>query len=543
MMLYNDEELLTILQPSNNDISSGSSLTDSDNESEHEESSTTWSETAFTPELCEFNDYIAGINSNGVDFQSKELECFLHFLGDDIILKIIEFTNAQHQKFIRRCDIRVFSRLQNWREISVAEMYVFLAVTFLFTRNKHLTIEEHWATDHLLQSPIFSKTMSRNRYTTILGLLSFALPGTDSGHVLKDILPLLQHIKNSFRSSLTPYRDLCIDESIMPYKGYISIKQYIPNKRNRFGIKLFIMCDVKTKFIIEFIIYCGSRTEIDDPNNLGITGAVVTNLLEGLTDENRRIYADNWYSSPKLYQYLHNRKTYACGTVRLNRLKKAGAGNFKPLKKGEIHALYNKPLMALKYKDKRDIYMLSTCHTAEFGPTNKYNRQTGLPVMKPEIIIDYNKKKGIVDNTDMLLHSVQCIRKSKIWHKKLGLHLIDLCMLNAHAFFKIFHTNTSLADFQLGVIRQLIEKYKAPELEYSIPTTSRSTSALRLAAQNLADHMPEYTKGKKSRPCFVCQHTKLHERRRRESRFMCEICQVTLCIVPCFKIYHKQNEF
>ena len=72
--------------------------------------------------------------------------------------------------------------------------------------------------------------------------------------------------------------------------------------------------------------------------------------------------------------------------------------------------------------------MLSTCHTAEFGPTNKYNRQTGLPVMKPE----YSTiKKGTVDNTDMFLHSVQCIRKSKMWHNKLGLHLIDLCLLNA----------------------------------------------------------------------------------------------------------------
>lgn len=439
-----------------------------------------WSSRPFQPEICEFNEYAAGITCNTLDTKSLESDCFQHFLCEEIVSKLAEFTNAHHQKFVRECDIRLHSRLQNWREVSVAEMYVFLAVTFLFTRNKHLDIQELWSTDPLLQCPIFSKTMSRNRYTTILGLLSFSAPNTVSSNILKDLLPILKHVKKTFKCSFTPYRDLCVDESIMPFKGYISIKQYIPNKRNRFGIKLFILCDVKTRYIIDFIIYCGARTQIIvDPENLGLTGGVVTTLLQDLMQANRRVYMDNWYSSPKLYNYLYNRQTYACGTVRLNRLKKANIGEFKPLKKGEMEAKYSKPLIAVKYKDKREIHMLSTFHNAAFGPTNKYCRETGLPKMKPEIVIDYNKKKGTVDNTDMLLHSMQCIRKNKMWQKKLGLHLIDLCLLNAHAFYQIIQgTKTSLAEFQLCVIRQLIEKYKLKELEYSIPTTSRSINAL-----------------------------------------------------------------
>ena len=69
------------------------------------EESTTWSETAFIPEECEFNEYLAGTQTNRVNSQSKELDCFLHFLGEEIIMKIVEFTNAQHQKFIRNCDL------------------------------------------------------------------------------------------------------------------------------------------------------------------------------------------------------------------------------------------------------------------------------------------------------------------------------------------------------------------------------------------------------------------------------------------------------
>lgn len=73
---------------------------------------------------------------------------------------------------------------------------------------------------------------------------------------------------------ITPYKNLCIDESIVPFKGRLSIKQYLPMKRNRFGVKLFVMCDVETSFIVDFIVYCGAGTQITDPCNLGVGGAV-----------------------------------------------------------------------------------------------------------------------------------------------------------------------------------------------------------------------------------------------------------------------------
>lgn len=130
------------------------------------------------------------------------------------------------------------------------------------------------------------------------------------------------------------------------------------------------------------------------PENLEVTGGVVTTLLQDLMQAKRRVYMDKWYSSPKLFNYLHNYQTFACGTVRVNRLKKTNIGEFKPLKKEEIDAKYKNPLIAIKYKDKRETQMLLTFHNTAFGPTNKYCRETGMPKMKPEIIIDYNKKKG-----------------------------------------------------------------------------------------------------------------------------------------------------
>jgi hypothetical protein len=35
-------------------------------------------------------------------------------------------------------------------------------------------------------------------------------------------------------------RNICIDEKMVPFKGHLSIKQYIRNKPNPWGIKILV---------------------------------------------------------------------------------------------------------------------------------------------------------------------------------------------------------------------------------------------------------------------------------------------------------------
>lgn len=138
---------------------------------------------------------------------------------------------------------------------TIDDLYIFLAVTMLFTRNKRITIEEHWSTDPLLHSTVFSNTMFRNRYCSILAMLSFceAPAGTSSVPRLHKIKMMIDHARETFKTTFIPGKKMCIDESIVPFKGRLIIKQYLPKKRNRFGIKLFVLCDVETGYIVDFI--------------------------------------------------------------------------------------------------------------------------------------------------------------------------------------------------------------------------------------------------------------------------------------------------
>lgn len=108
---------------------------------------------------------------------------------------------------------------------------------------------------------------------------------------------------------MNPFENLAIDESLVLWKGRLSFKQFIKTKRHRFGIKIFVLCDVEADFILDIIIYTGSTTEYKktDPS-LGISVVVVNTLLKPYLNRGHKLFIDNWYSSPSLAKYLHKKK-------------------------------------------------------------------------------------------------------------------------------------------------------------------------------------------------------------------------------------------
>ncbi|CAH0402486.1 unnamed protein product [Chilo suppressalis] len=278
--------------------SASSSTTHRDRRRSQTETSFQWTSAQYVAALTSFDEFASGLNFE-VTENMTELDTFLKFLDKDFMSFIVQMTNEYHSRFVLNVDLRIHSRLQRWHDVSIPELYIFFAILMLMTRNRHLTIEEHWSTDLLLSSPIFSQLMPRNRFCTILSMLHFSRPSEET-NVLSKINTCINHAKEKFKKNITPYKNLCIDESIVPFKGRLSIKQYLPMKRNRFGIKLFVMCDVETGIIIDFIVYCGAATQIIDPCNLGVGGAVVSTLIRDYFGTYRHLYIDNWYTSPAL---------------------------------------------------------------------------------------------------------------------------------------------------------------------------------------------------------------------------------------------------
>ena len=185
----------------------------------------------------------------------------------------------------------------------------------------------------------------------------------------------------------------------MLWKGRLGFRQYIPSKRHRFGIKLFQLVDCETKFILDFIVYTGSTTEYQVIPGLGLSGSIVMELMQRYLNKGHHLYDDTWYTSPALFEPLRRNKTGACGTVRKNR--KGLTALTTKLKRGESHYCHKDILLALKWQDNKEVYMLSTIHSTAYENSKKIDRKTGEEIRKPSCILDYTDKMGAVDHVDM----------------------------------------------------------------------------------------------------------------------------------------------
>ena len=174
-------------------------------------------------------------------------------------------------------------------------------------------------------------------------------------------------------------------------------------------MKLFILGDCDSDYILDIIIYTGADTEIMSDDNLGVSGSVVKTLLDDYKGNDHVFYSDNWYTSPKLYQWLLANKFGACGTVRPNR------ANFpvfpKKLDRGDRLCLHSNGMMAIACQDKRLVHMLTTIHEDNMVVHRPVRSRSGIDVMKPKAIMDYNKRMLVIDKQDMMIAYVECLCK------------------------------------------------------------------------------------------------------------------------------------
>lgn len=80
--------------------------------------------------------------------------------------------------------------------------------------------------------------------------------------------------------------------------------------------------------------------------------------------------------------------------------------------------------------------MLSSLYDSSLANINKSNRISDEIIRKPKCVVNYNNCMGNIDKCDMLLSSVECIRKTTKWYTKSFFHLVDLCLLNSCSSYK-----------------------------------------------------------------------------------------------------------
>ncbi|CAF1017113.1 unnamed protein product [Rotaria sp. Silwood1] len=260
-------------------------------------------------------------------------------------------------------------------------------------------------------------------------------------------------------------------------------------------------------------------------------------LLQPYLDKGHNLFVDSWFTSVSLFEKLFERSTGACGTVRKDRL---GLPEFEAkIEKGEQIYRNTNNMLVLKWHDKRDVIMLTTIHE----PQMKYTKRSNTTIQKPASVIDYNSNIHTIDKADMQISLVVYLRKSIKWYRKLFFYMLDLSVYNSYLLYKInTKKKRKFVDYRLQLIREILQTYSVPKPTIGRPALTNLPT--RLTGRHFPSLIPQTTnKENPQRKCVVCAHTDRRPRRRTDSRYICEDCDVALCVVGCFEEFHTLLHF
>ena len=284
---------------------------------------------------------------------------------------------------------------------------------------------------------------------------------------LYKIRPFLTQLINNFQINYSPSHELSVDEAMVSFKGRVWFMQYMPKKPNKWGMKAYSLADSKNGYTYNWMLYAGMLKVIiltqsnyylliigkDDTLDLSkdrtVTQAVVMRLLKSLKETGHHIYMDNYYTSPNLFLEMKLAGFGACGIASVDRKGmpaawKSRTGQKKNkviMNKGEVRTEnLGNGLLALQWKDKQIITMLSTIHDDKMVTKSRRSRSstTGKEdVQKPVMVDAYNNNMRGVDKSDQLLAYYGFNHRTIKWYKRAIFHLFDLAIINAFILYKL----------------------------------------------------------------------------------------------------------
>jgi len=324
-------------------------------------------------------------------------------------------------------------------DVTIGEIYTFFAIIIQMGHDQHGSLKDYWSREEQYCTPFYSNVMVRDCFFHILRFLHFEdndnPPSCDDPDYdrLWKIRKIFDILSNKFCEMYNPTEHLAVDKVIVSYKGRVIFQQYIPKKRKRFGIKIYKLCD-SLGYTYDISVYLGKHRQ-HATAEITATHGTVLQVIRRVERLGHKVFMDNYFTSPALFEDLFQRKINACGTVRYDRHgmpRDIGPKSLK-MKRGDIVTHVRGSLRAVRWKDRRDVYILTNMHSPPVE--GNFTDDSGNAI-KPCVAEDYNAYMGFVVKADRMVNSYGIAQRTWKWTKKLFSHLTDMTILNAFIIHK-----------------------------------------------------------------------------------------------------------
>lgn len=222
------------------------------------------------------------------------------FCSDDIIELIVIETNRNADQFLSKIRLSKASRFSKCVPTNYNEIKKFIGLLLWMGLVQMPSIESYWSTKSRYTNNIAGKTMPRNRFELILRFWHFSdnLKAPVDDRIYK-VRGLIERLVKNYQSVMEPGEYMAIDESMVPFRGRLKFRQYIPGKAHKYGVKLFKICEVNG-YTHDVNVYAGKNKV----NGKGLACRVVLELSNPFLNAGRTIVTDNFYTSLPLANEL-----------------------------------------------------------------------------------------------------------------------------------------------------------------------------------------------------------------------------------------------
>jgi len=468
---------------------------------------------------------------------------FQHYILD----KIVRHTNKYGQ---REC--------KDWTDINKKDLLDFIAVLFLMSVQKRKDKPQNWfCDDPIFECKLAKKVMTGRQFGKMLRYLHCCDP--DENGIAADgtydpsykVADFKNDLEKRWSLVFIPHQELSLDETLLRAFGRIKFKVRIVSKAARYGIKLYVLTDARTAFVLRVVVYTGQSTynQSDTESNLK-TVQVVQKLCENYRGSFRTVYVDRFYTSVDLLKQLEDMNLYVTGTMLSNRIPQSihrakSSKAFKTMRRGEFikHSFNYKTLKGerkraglVQWKDRAPVICLTNDTSTIPTDTCKRRSAAGLiELTRPSVIGKYNQFMGGVDVADKRrLFADSTIRCQNRWWLKLFFYLLDAGTSNACVLY-----NEAMSGKQPPY--NIIE-FKSALVEWLIGDVMKGSAEI----QSVVEHRLVEIPNKERQKCSYCS---LMGNTQCRTRFMCPGCEVPYCAVwsgeekkMCFEIAHGNEQ-
>ena len=201
--------------------------------------------------------------ANPLPKDSTALDFFGQFIDNRMLSIIVKQTNL----YARQSLTGKNKDAGAWKDVSLEELKAFLGLLIAMSIHKLPSYRDYWSTDWVLGVPAFARVMARDRFFDILYNIHLCdntqmpQPGSTNFDKLFKIRNFIDDLNTKFRMNYQPHREQSIDEAMIKYKGRTSLKQYMPMKPIKRGIKMWCRADSTSGYLCDFEVYTGKLAQ------------------------------------------------------------------------------------------------------------------------------------------------------------------------------------------------------------------------------------------------------------------------------------------